>query len=130
MTIYLMSIEKTPGQSQVSGFHLGTDEDLARSLVVERFYARVAAHLPVVTIALMDNTKKVLDVFTGNGWSSQMNVGTIYEAVTAAMESWLTSGEKNIDRMRESIDNLVYEATNDFQSKHVECTTDEEEGTE
>lgn len=52
---------------------------------------------------------------------------TIKEAVHAAMDDWKASGTKNIDRMREYIDQLVEEAVGEWQEVNIDATTDEEE---
>lgn len=68
---FVMSIEIAEGRSAVHGYHLGTDERLARSIVEERFHGRVKFGLPTVTIALMRD-RKVVDVFDGSRWSSEL----------------------------------------------------------
>ncbi len=66
--VFTLSIEATEGQSFQHGFHLGTDERLARQIAEEKFNARVGAGMPTVTVALM-RAGKIIDVFDGN-WSS------------------------------------------------------------
>jgi len=68
-----MSIEESFGNSKQYGFHLGTDEKLAREIVQDKFKARVAFNMPTVTIALMRN-KKIIDVFYGDKWASDFEI--------------------------------------------------------
>ncbi len=65
---YEMSIEERPGVVRRSGYHLGTDERLARQIIEERFHGRIAYGLPTMTIALMKG-KKMVDCFCGF-WTS------------------------------------------------------------
>jgi hypothetical protein len=67
---FILSIETTSGQSQMHGFHLGTDERLARQIAEEKFHARVAYGLPVVTVALFRNGKMV-DCYGGRWFSEE-----------------------------------------------------------
>ena len=68
---FTLSIEDVEGHSFQYGFHLGTHEDMARSIAREKFRARVRAGLPTVTIALMLGGK-IVDVFHGDRWQSEM----------------------------------------------------------
>lgn len=61
---FTLSIEDVAGHSFQYGFHLGTDERLARKIAEEKFNARVANNMPVVTIALM-RAGKMVDCFDG-----------------------------------------------------------------
>lgn len=70
MTAFTLSIEDRPGQSFQYGFHLGTDEVLARKIAAEKFHARVAYGLPVVTVALMRD-RKVVACYYGGTWSDE-----------------------------------------------------------
>ena len=70
---FCLSIETAPGKSEQYGFHLGTDEKLARQIAEEKFTLRVANGLPVVTVALMRN-RKIVDVFDGK-WFNQHYAG-------------------------------------------------------
>ncbi len=70
---FCLWIETTPGKSVQHGFHLGTDEKLARQIAEEKFNARVEHGLPVVTVALMRN-RKIVDVFDGK-WFNQSYAG-------------------------------------------------------
>jgi hypothetical protein len=72
MQPFIMSIETTEGNSHRHGFHLGTDERLARQLIEERFAARVANAMPTVTIALMRD-EKLVDVFDGRWYNDYAN---------------------------------------------------------
>jgi len=58
-TPFVLSIEVEPGRAVQHGFHLGTDERLARELAEERYHARIAHGLPVVTVALMRGGRMV-----------------------------------------------------------------------
>jgi hypothetical protein len=69
---FTLSIETTAGQSFQHGFHLGTDERLARQIAEEKFHARANNSLPVVTVALMRNGK-VVDCY-GGYWFGQTAV--------------------------------------------------------
>lgn len=50
---FTLSIEPTGGRSFIYGYHLGTDEALARLLAEERFYVRNAAGEHTCTVALI-----------------------------------------------------------------------------
>lgn len=50
---FTMSIEEHEYEAFTYGFHLGTDEAIARDIVGERFRARACAGMPTITIALM-----------------------------------------------------------------------------
>lgn len=67
---FCLSIETESGVSHQYGFHLGTDERLAREIVEEKFRARVRAGLPVVTMALMRD-RRMVDCYLGDRWSSE-----------------------------------------------------------
>lgn len=69
MQPFTLSIEETHGKSVQYGFHLGTDEKLARKIAEEKFHARVKYNIPVVTVALMRN-KKMIDCYNGK-WASE-----------------------------------------------------------
>ena len=69
MTPFILSIETTAGQTFQHGYHLGTDERLARQIAEEKFHMRVAARIPTVTVALM-RAGKIVDVFDGE-WQSE-----------------------------------------------------------
>jgi hypothetical protein len=66
-TTFTLSIEETAGNSFLHGFHLGTDERLARQIAEEVFNARVKYGQPIVTVALIRD-RKLVDVFDGT-WS-------------------------------------------------------------
>lgn len=76
---FTMSIETEPGKSHQHGFHLGTDERLARQLVVERYHGRVAAGMPTVTIALMRDGRMV-DCWIGDKWQSDVEAAMYDDA--------------------------------------------------
>lgn len=63
-----LSIETTEGKAERYGFHLGTDEQVARSIVQDKFQAYVAAGKPIVTMALIRGHKMV-DCYDGQ-WMS------------------------------------------------------------
>ena len=63
--IYTLSIETAPGQSKQHGFHLGTDEVLARQIAEGIFKCRVENGYPVVTVALK-REGKLIDVYYGD----------------------------------------------------------------
>lgn len=63
---YTLSIEKTAGHATQYGFHLGTDLQLARTIVQEKMQAFTANQLPIVTMALkLDN--KIVDILYPDG---------------------------------------------------------------
>ena len=71
---FCLSIEPTEGKTFQYGFHLGTDERLARVIAVEKFQQRNAAgaerpELFTRTVALMRN-RRIVDVYDGR-WSSE-----------------------------------------------------------
>jgi hypothetical protein len=70
---FCLSIETTSGKSEQYGFHLGTDEKLARQIAEEKFNARVRHGLPVVTVALM--RRKIVDVFDGKWFNDCQGEG-------------------------------------------------------
>jgi hypothetical protein len=63
---FTLSIEQTPGKAVGHGFHLGTDEQTARTIVREKMAAYLANNVPVVTMALMRN-RKIVDVLYRDG---------------------------------------------------------------
>jgi hypothetical protein len=65
---FVLSIEPTEGQSFVHGFHLGTQEPLARQIAEERFHARNKAGMWTRTVALM-RSGRMVDCYDGR-WSS------------------------------------------------------------
>jgi hypothetical protein len=66
---FVLSIETTAGQSVQHGFHIGTDERLARQVAEEKFNARVKHGLPIVTVALMRHGR-IVDVFDGRWFNA------------------------------------------------------------
>jgi len=69
--VFTLSIEETEGKSKQYGFHLGTDEKLARQIVEEKFAAYIRSGLPIATMALM-RKGKIFDVYYGYGhWHNQ-----------------------------------------------------------
>jgi hypothetical protein len=70
---FCMSIEAEPLKGRLHGFHLGTDEGMARTIVMDHFDAMVRNKQPVITIALMRRSR-IVDVFNGE-WSSNTHGG-------------------------------------------------------
>lgn len=52
---------------------------------------------------------------------------TLYNHVVGLVADWHASGERNLDRWREKLHEVVDEALSDFQVDHVDVVTDEEE---
>jgi hypothetical protein len=67
-TPFLISIEPAEGKSFVHGFHAGTIERVARTLVEDMFRGRNAAGLWTRTVALVRDGK-LFDTFDGR-WAS------------------------------------------------------------
>jgi hypothetical protein len=65
---YILSIEKTAGHATQYGFHLGTDLQLARTIVQEKMRAFIANQLPVVTMALKLDSKIVDVLYPDGSW--------------------------------------------------------------
>ena len=71
MSVFVLSIEETAGNSHQHGFHLGTIESEARNIVEEKMRYRREHDLPCVTMALMRD-HKIVDVLYRDGkWHSQ-----------------------------------------------------------
>jgi hypothetical protein len=70
MNPFVMSIEPMEGAVYQYGFHLGTDEKIARQLIVEKFHALNNSGQLTRTIALMRN-RKIVDVYDHFGWASE-----------------------------------------------------------
>lgn len=68
---YLASVETDAG-TYIHGFHLGTDERVARQCVVDVFRRIPKQGTRVVTVALLDGARNIVDVYTGDKWSSEM----------------------------------------------------------
>jgi C4-type Zn-finger protein len=66
---FTLSIEDTAGHSFLNGFHLGTQEPLARQIAEEKFHARRDNGLPIVTVALIQG-RKIVDVYDGTWFST------------------------------------------------------------
>ncbi len=64
-----LSIETAPGHCVQHGFHLGTDERLARQIAEEKFNARRNHNIPVVTVAIL-RAGRMIDWYDGK-WGSQ-----------------------------------------------------------
>jgi hypothetical protein len=67
--IITLSVEPVEGATFVHGFHLGTQESVARMMAAELFFARNAAAKWTRTVALIRNGK-MIDCFDGH-WSSE-----------------------------------------------------------
>ncbi len=67
--IFTLSIEPTGKPSFQHGFHLGTEEPMARQFAEEIFHNRNAHVEPTCTVALIRN-RKIFDVYDGK-WSSE-----------------------------------------------------------
>lgn len=70
---FTMSIEEVAGKGKQHGFHLGTDEKLARTIVQDKFKARSMFNMPTITIALIRDNK-IVDVFYGDKWASEFAI--------------------------------------------------------
>ena len=70
---FTLSIEPTNAAAFQHGYHLGTDEAVARSIAVERFNGRNAYGLHTRTVALI-RAGRIFDVFDG-AWSSTVVEG-------------------------------------------------------
>ena len=66
---FTLSIEPTGKPAVQYGFHLGTDERVARQLAEEIFHKN-RTYGPICTVALMRD-RKIADVYDGR-WSSEI----------------------------------------------------------
>lgn len=64
---FVLSIEPTDGKSFVHGYHLGTDEAVARAIAAERFHGRNSCGMHTRTVALIRNGR-LFAVYDGE-WS-------------------------------------------------------------
>ena len=71
MNLFTLSIETTVGNCHQYGFHIGTDEKLARQTAKEKFHARRKHDLPVVSVGLM-RLGRIIDWYDGD-WGSRYN---------------------------------------------------------
>jgi hypothetical protein len=67
---FTLSIEETEGKSRQHGFHLGTDERVARLIVQDRMQACINYDRPVVTMALKRDGRIVDVLYPDLQWSS------------------------------------------------------------
>lgn len=68
-TPFMMSIEPANGDRAFRhGFHLGTDERIARQFCEERLHKGI--NPPARSVALLDAKGKIVDVYDG-AWSSE-----------------------------------------------------------
>jgi hypothetical protein len=65
---FVLSIEPVDGRAFQYGYHLGTDERLARRLAAEEYHARNGRGERVCTVALMRD-RRIVDVYDG-AWRS------------------------------------------------------------
>lgn len=70
MSPFMLSIEPVEGKSFTHGFHLGTDERVARDIAKEAWHARNKQNLPTVTVALMRDGK-IFDCYMGDRWQNE-----------------------------------------------------------
>lgn len=67
---FTASVETEEGISYQHPWHLGTHEDLARSICREIYHNRIKHNQAVVTIGLKRNGK-LIDVFNGTCWNTE-----------------------------------------------------------
>ena len=65
---FVLSYEFTDGSCRQYGFHLGTDERLAREIAEEHF-AKRTFEVPLRTVALIRD-RKLVDTYYGDKWHS------------------------------------------------------------
>jgi hypothetical protein len=70
MQPFTLSIEETAGKSRQHGFHLGTDEHIARIIVQDKMQAFINYGMPVVSMALMRNGKIIDVLYPDLEWTS------------------------------------------------------------
>jgi hypothetical protein len=66
---FTLSIEPTDGPAFQHGFHLGTDERIAKEFAEEIFRNRNTNHHATCTVALIRD-RRIIDVYDGQ-WQSQ-----------------------------------------------------------
>jgi hypothetical protein len=69
---YTLSIEPTDGPAFQHGFHLGTDERIAREFAAEIFRNRNNNHHHTCTVALVRD-RRIIDVFDGEWQTDRAN---------------------------------------------------------
>jgi len=69
--VFELSIEPVGQVAFRAGYHLGTDEKVARQMAEERFHGRNRTGLPTCTVALIRD-RRVFDVYDGV-WSSYVH---------------------------------------------------------
>jgi hypothetical protein len=67
---FTLSIEETEGKSRQHGFHLGTDERVARIIVQDKMAAFIDYGMPIVTMALMRDGRIVDVLYPDLTWQS------------------------------------------------------------
>jgi hypothetical protein len=65
---FILSIEETEGKSRQHGYHLGTDEPLARQIVEEKMRYFVEHNLPIISMALIKDCKTVDTLYSDGVW--------------------------------------------------------------
>jgi hypothetical protein len=70
MSPFILSIEETAGKSRQYGFHLGTDEHMARIIVQDKMQAYIKYGVPVVSMALKRNGKIIDVLYPDLKWTS------------------------------------------------------------
>jgi hypothetical protein len=69
---FTLSIEQ-PLSTDQYGYHLGTDEKLARQIILEKMQARIKYNMPVISMALMRDRKIVDVLYRDCKWHSDDN---------------------------------------------------------
>jgi hypothetical protein len=75
---YLLSMERYPNTVEVHGFHLGTDERVARGIIAEKMRTCRENDWPMVTMALMQNGGVVDTLYRDGKWHSQVEAERDY----------------------------------------------------
>ena len=75
---FTASIETTHGVSHQHPWHLGTQEPMARTIVMEIYANHLKWERPVLTVALMFDGK-IIDVFDGKDWTNDRLEALAYE---------------------------------------------------
>jgi hypothetical protein len=74
---FLLSIEPVGGKAYTHGYHLGTDEKIAREFAQE-LWTRVNNGIGCTTVALI-RERRIYDVWDGVQWVSEIHAGPFYE---------------------------------------------------
>jgi hypothetical protein len=73
---FILSIEPVDGETYVHGYHLGTDERVARLIAAEHWQHPARNGKPIRTVALMrfeNNQRRIIDVYDGQWQSEYLN---------------------------------------------------------